>query len=141
MMSRSITSTLALAGMLAAAPAFAQTATVPAAPGGFTTGDLARACGPAAADANALASRAACYATLVSVGQMHALYTSGRQAARPVFCLPAPSPDLERVSAAYVAWVAANQNYAGVRAAEGVLRFAAATYPCPQAPAAPARRR
>jgi hypothetical protein len=137
MISRSITSALALAGLLAAAPAFAQTATVPASPGGFTTADLARACGPAPGDANALASRAACYAALVAIGQMHALYTSGRQAARPVFCLPDPSPAMETVSAAFVAWVAANQQYGGARAAEGVLRFAAATYPCP----APARSR
>ncbi|WP_198368828.1 Rap1a/Tai family immunity protein [Roseomonas rosulenta] len=140
MFSRSITAALALAAALAAAPAFAQTATVPAVPGGFTAADLARACGPSANDANAPASRAACYATLVSIGQVHAIYTSGRQAARPVFCLPDPSPSLETVSAAYVAWVAANQQYAGVRAAEGVLRFAAASYPC-AAPAAPARRR
>lgn len=46
---------------------------------------------------------------------------------------------MEAVAAAFVSWLAANQQHAGVRAAEGVLRFAAATYPCP--PAAPARRR
>jgi hypothetical protein len=136
MIARSVT--LALAVALAAAPALAQT--TPATPGSFTAGDLARACGPAANDANAPASRAACYATLVSIGQVHAIYTSGRQAARPVFCLPDPSPSLETVSSAYVSWIAANQQFAGVRAAEGVLRFAAASYPC-AAPAAPARRR
>jgi len=131
---------LALAGgALAAAPAVAQTAT-PAAPSAFTAAELARACGPAAGDANALASRAACHATLVAIGQVHAIYTTGRQAARPVFCLPDPSPQLETVSAAYVSWVAANQQYAGVRAAEGVLRFAAATYPCAAPAAAPRRR-
>ncbi|CAH0184020.1 Rap1a/Tai family immunity protein [Roseomonas sp. CECT 9278] len=128
---------LAVAGCAFAAPAVAQ----PAAPsGGFTAADLARACGPAANDANAPASRAACYATLVAIGQTHAIYTSGRQAARPVFCLPEPSPQIETVSAAYVSWVAANQQYAGVRAAEGVLRFAAATYPCAAPAAAPRRR-
>jgi hypothetical protein len=142
MISRSIIPALALAGAIAAGPALAQgqPATVPAAPGGFTAGELARACGPSAADANALASRSACYATLVAIGQVHAIYTSGRQAARPVFCLPDPSPQLESVSAAYVSWVAANQQFAGVRAAEGVLRFAAATYPCAAPAAAPRRR-
>jgi hypothetical protein len=135
MISRSITAALALAGALAAAPALAQGAG-PA----FTAGDLARACGPSANDANAPASRAACYATIVAIGQVHAIYSTGRQASRPVFCLPDPSPQLESVSAAYVSWVAANQQFAGVRAAEGVLRFAAATYPC-AAPAAAARRR
>lgn len=105
----------------------------------FTTGELARACGPAADDANALAARSVCYAVMVAVGQTHAIYTSGRQAPRPVFCLPDPSPSLEQVSARFVSWAAANPQHAGTRAAEGVLRFAAATYPCPQ-PAAARRR-
>lgn len=127
---------LLAAGAFSAAPAMAQGQ--PAAPV-FTTGELARACGPAAGDANALASRSVCYAVMVAVGQAHAIYTSGRQAARPVFCLPDPSPSMEQVSARFVSWVATNPQHAGTRAAEGVLRFAAATYPCP--PPAPARRR
>lgn len=130
---------LAIAGCAFAAPAVAQSA-APSGGGGFTAAELARACGPAANDANAPASRAACYATLVAIGQTHAIYTSGRQAARPVFCLPEPSPQIETVSAAYVSWIAANQQFAGVRAAEGVLRFAAATYPCAAPAAAPRRR-
>jgi hypothetical protein len=134
MISRSITGALALAAALAATPALAQGSGA-----AFTAADLARACGPSANDANAPASRAACYATLVAIGQVHAIYTTGRQASRPVFCLPDPSPQIESVSAAYVAWLAANQQFNGVRAAEGVLRFAAATYPC-AAPAAPRRR-
>jgi hypothetical protein len=124
------------AGGFAAQPAAAQgEAPIPA----FTTADLARACGPAAGDANAMASRSVCYAVPVAVGQAHAIFSSGRGAARPVFCLPDPSPSMEAVSAAFVSWAAAHQRYAGARAAEGVLRFAAATYPCP--PAAQARRR
>lgn len=128
---------LAIAGgVLAAQPAAAQgQASIPA----FTAADLARACGPAAGDANAMASRSVCYAVLVAVGQTHAIYSSGRGAARPVFCMPDPSPSMEAVAAAFVSWVAANPQHSGARAAEGVLRFAAATYPCP--PAAPARRR
>lgn len=128
---------LAIAGgVLAAQPASAQgQAAAPV----FTTAELARACGPSAGDANALASRSVCYAVMVAVGQTHALYTGGARAPRPVFCLPDPSPSLEQASAAFVSWAAANPQLAGTRAAEGVLRFAAATYPCP--PAAPARRR
>jgi hypothetical protein len=127
---------LALAAGVAAAPASAQgQAAAPV----FTTGELARACGPAAGDANALASRSVCYAVMVAVGQTHAIYTSGRQAPRPVFCLPDPSPTMEQISARFVSWAAANPQHAGTRAAEGVLRFAAATYPCP--PPAAARRR
>jgi hypothetical protein len=122
-----------------AAPALAQGQAGAPAPHAFTTADLARACGPAADDANTLASRSACYATLVTVGQMHAMYTTGRPTAPRAFCVPEPSPTLARVSADFVAWAAANPTYANARAAEGVLRFAAATYPCAQQPAA--RRR
>ncbi len=124
---------LAVAG--AAAPALAQGQAAGGAPAAFTTADLARLCGPAADDANAMALRPACYATLVSIGQVHALYTSGRNAQRPIFCLPEQAPTLDTVSAAFVSWAAANQQYSTTRAAEGVLRFAAQTYPCPAAPA------
>jgi len=127
---------LALAAGVAAGPAFAQGQG--AAPV-FTTAELARACGPAAGDANALAFRSVCYAVMVAVGQTHAIYTGGRQAARPAFCLPDPSPSMEQISARFVSWVAANPQHGGTRAAEGVLRFAAATYPCAQPTAA--RRR
>ena len=46
---------------------------------------------------------------------------------------------LEGLQAAFIAWAAANPDRLNERAAEGVLRFAAATYPC--AAPAPARRR
>lgn len=130
---------LALIGALAATPALAQGQAAGGAPATFTTADLARLCGPAADNANAMALRPACFASLVTIGQVHAIYTSGRGAQRPVFCLPEQAPTLDRVAGDFVSWAAANQQYSGVRAAEGVLRFAAATYPCP--PAAPARRR
>lgn len=124
---------LAVAG--AATPALAQGQAAGGAPAAFTTADLARLCGPAADDANAMALRPACYAALVSIGQVHSLYTSGRNAQRPIFCLPEQPPTLDVVSAAFVSWAAANQQYSTTRAAEGVLRFAAQTYPCPAAPA------
>ncbi|MBR0649368.1 hypothetical protein GXW78_06820 [Roseomonas terrae] len=130
---------LALAGALAASPAVAQGQAAGGAPAAFTTADLARLCGPAADNANAMALRPACFAALVTIGQTHSLYTTGPRAQRPIFCLPDPTPALDRVAADFVSWAAANQQHSGARAAEGVLRFAAATYPCPAAPAA--RRR
>jgi hypothetical protein len=136
MTQRRITAALGAAGLalaLGATPAGAQ---APGAAPAFTTAQLARACGPAADDANALASRSVCFAVLVTVGQAHAMYTSGRRDARPAFCMPNPSPTLETVSAGFVAWAAAHPQYAEIRAVEGVLRFANATYPC-----TPARRR
>lgn len=130
---------LALAGAMAATPALAQGQAAGGAPATFTTADLARLCGPAADNANATASRPACYAALVTIGQVHSIYTSGPRAQRPVFCMPSQGPTLDGVAAAFVSWAAANQQYSGARAAEGVLRFAAATYPCAAQPAA--RRR
>ena len=126
---------LALAGVIAATPALAQGQAAGGAPATFTTADLARLCGPAADNANAVALRPACYAALVTIGQVHSIYTTGPRAQRPVFCLPEQAPTLDRVSADFVSWAAANQQYSGTRAAEGVLRFAATTYPCPAAPA------
>ncbi|MBP0463010.1 hypothetical protein J5Y09_03735 [Roseomonas sp. PWR1] len=123
----------ALGVAMMATPAGAQGTAPPI----FTTGELARACGPSAGDANALASRSVCYAVLVTVGQAHAMYTTGSRAAPPAFCMPNPSPSLEQVASGFVSWVAANPQHAGTRAVEGALRFAAATYPC----AAPAARR
>jgi len=134
---RRITAAFGAAGLvlaLAAPPARAQ-APAAAAPS-FTTAQLARACGPAAADANAIAARSVCFAVLVTVGQAHAMYTTGRRDARPAFCVPDPSPTLDAVAAGFVSWAAANPQYAETRAVEGVLRFANTTYPC-----APARRR
>jgi len=126
---------LALAGAIAATPALAQGQAAGGAPATFTTADLARLCGPAADNANAVALRPACYAALVTIGQVHSIYTTGPRAQRPVFCMPEQAPTLDRVSADFVSWAAANQQYSGTRAAEGVLRFAATTYPCPAAPA------
>lgn len=130
---------LVAAGALAATPALAQGQAAGGAPAAFTTADLARLCGPAADNANNRALRPACYAALVTVGQTHAIYTTGRGAARPVFCLPEQTPTLDRVANDFVSWAAANQQHSNVRAAEGVLRFAAEAYPCPQA--ATTRRR
>ena len=130
---------LAIAGAVAASPALAQGQAAGGAPATFTTADLARICGPAADNANAMALRPACFAALVTIGQTHAIYTSGPQARPPVFCLPAQTPTLDQVASDFVSWAAANQQYSGTRAAEGVLRFAAGKFPCPAAP--PARRR
>ena len=126
---------LALAGAIAATPALAQGQAAGGAPATFPPADLARLCGPAADSANAVALRPACYAALVTIGQVHSIYTTGPRAQRPVFCMPEQAPTLDRVSADFVSWAAANQQYSGTRAAEGVLRFAATTYPCPAAPA------
>ena len=94
-----------------------------------TTGALARLCGANAQEAAYAAAVHFCHGVMVGTGQtsdaMHK-----RQGTRPSFCLPTPSPTLDQVTANFVAWSAANPQFDGLRAADGLLRFAAAQYPC-----------
>ena len=99
-----------------------------------TTGALARLCGANAQEAAYAAAVHFCHGVMVGTGQtsdaMHK-----RQGTRPNFCLPTPSPTLDQVTASFVAWSAANPQFDGLRAADGLLRFAAAQYPCAGRPA------
>jgi hypothetical protein len=99
-----------------------------------TTGALARLCGANAQEPAYAAAVHFCHGVMVGTGQtsdaMHK-----RQGTRPNFCLPAPSPTLDQVTANFVAWSAANPQFDGLRAADGLLRFAAAQYPCAGRPA------
>jgi hypothetical protein len=94
-----------------------------------TTGALARLCGASAQEASYAAAVHFCHGVMVGTGQtsdsMHK-----RQGTRPGFCLPSPSPTLDQVAASFVAWSAANPQFDGLRASDGLLRFAAAQYPC-----------
>jgi hypothetical protein len=94
-----------------------------------TTAALARLCGATAQEPAYAAAVHFCHGVMVGTGQtsdaMHK-----RQGTRPSFCLPTPSPTLDQVTANFVAWSAANPQFDGLRAADGLLRFAAAQYPC-----------
>ena len=94
-----------------------------------TTGALARLCGASAQEASYAAAVHFCHGVMVGTGQtsdsMHK-----RQGTRPGFCLPSPSPTLDQVAASFVAWSAANPQFDGLRASDGLMRFAAAQYPC-----------
>ena len=99
-----------------------------------TTGTLARLCGANAQEPAYAAAVHFCHGLLVGAGQtsdaMHK-----RQGTRANFCLPEPSPTLDQVAASFVAWAVANPQFDGLRAADGLLRFAAAQYPCTTRPA------
>ena len=94
-----------------------------------TTGALARLCAANAQEASYAAAVHVCHGVMVGTGQtsesMHK-----RQGTRPGFCLPSPSPTLDQVAASFVAWSAANPQFERLRASDGLLRFAAAQYPC-----------
>jgi Rap1a immunity proteins len=109
----------------------------PSPPVGVTTGTLAEMC--AAGGGTDVISGAAvgyCRGFLIATGQYHAELTAGRSARPPVFCLPDPSPTVEAAQDSFVAWARANPQSAGEKALIGVMRWAAATYPCPTRPAA-----
>jgi hypothetical protein len=94
-----------------------------------TTGALARLCGASAQEASYAAAVHFCHGVMVGTGQTSDSMNK-RQGTRPGFCLPTPSPTLDQAAASFVAWSAANPQFDGLRASDGLLRFAAAQYPC-----------
>ena len=94
-----------------------------------TTGALARLCGASAQEPAYAAAVHFCHGLLVGTGQtsdvLHKRYSK-----RLNYCLPEPSPTLDQVAASFVAWAGANPQFDSLRAADGLMRFAAIQYPC-----------
>lgn len=124
----------ALALACTAAPALAQTPPTQV----LTTATLVELCGAAPTMSEAPAT-AFCRGFIIGAGQHHSA-VSRVAGQRPAFCMPNPGPTHQEFQAAFVAWGRANQQFAQESAVDGLIRFAAATYPCPPA-AAPARSR
>jgi hypothetical protein len=123
---------------LGAQPASAQTAPVAR---GVTTGQLAEICSQGGGtDIISAASVGYCRGFLIGVGQFHAEAAGTHRSRPPIYCIPDPSPTIEQAQASFVAWVRANPEQASEKAVVGLLRWAAATHPCPQ-PAARGNRR
>jgi len=97
---------------------------------GVTTGELAQTC----SDTRNEAATGYCRGFMTGAGQYNADMTASRGGDAPLFCLPSPSPTLEAAQASFAAWAQANPQYAGERAVDGLMRWAAATYPCPMVP-------
>ncbi|WP_431302847.1 Rap1a/Tai family immunity protein [Sediminicoccus sp. BL-A-41-H5] len=102
----------------------------------LSTGVLAALCGASGTDADSMTAQGYCRGFIVGVGQYHIEITRPG-GIMPAFCLPQPAPTLDFVQSSFVAWVAANPDQAETKAVDGLMRWAANTYPC----AAPARRR
>ena len=114
--------------LAASGVASAQTAAPP-----LSTATLANLCSVAAADPETTEALGFCRGFLVGAWQYHVEITrpGGRP---PIFCLPTSAPTMEAAQASFVAWVAANPQYGNDKALDGLMRWAATTYPC--APAA-----
>jgi hypothetical protein len=103
---------------------------------GVTTAELAQLCAAGSGtDTGSAAAVGACRGFMVGVGQYHAELTTAAAGRPPVFCLPDPSPTFEASQASFVAWSRANPQHAGEKAVMGLMRWAAATFPCAATPA------
>ena len=107
---------------------------------GGRTSDLAALCGASGQDALAQAALGYCQGFVVAAGQYHRALSAEGGVHRPIFCLPNPSPTFDQARASFVAWARSNPQYGSEPAIDGLTRFAAETYPCPNAPAASPRR-
>lgn len=135
---RFVTTLAGSLALLAATIGGAPAQTPPAGP--VTTGNLASLCGASLSEEVGHVSQAFCRGLIVGAGQYHTeISRPGGRAA--IFCLPTPTPTLEAAQASFVAWAAANPQYSSALAVDGVLRWAAATYPCPTAASARRARR
>ena len=128
----------AAALFMAAAPADAQVAEQNFR--GGRTSDLAALCAASGQDSLAQAALGYCQGFVVAAGQYHRSLSAEGGVHRPIFCLPNPSPTFDQARSSFVAWARSNPQYAGEPAIDGLTRFAAETYPCPDAAAARPRR-
>ena len=106
----------------------------------LTTGVLAALCDATGTDSESRAAAGYCRGFIIGVGQYH-VEISRPGGIRPAFCLPEGAPTLEIAQASFVAWAAAHPQHRDGKAVDGLLRWAAATYPCATPAAAPARSR
>ncbi len=120
----------ALLALLGAEPAAAQVGEQ--AFRGGRTADLAALCAASPQQPRGEAAIAWCHGFVVAAAQYHASASADGGAHEPVYCLPEPAPTLDEARAKFVAWARANPQHGPERAVDGLMRFAAAAYPCPR---------
>lgn len=138
-MRRAITLAGTAAALFVAAQPGAAQVTEAAFRGGHTS-DLAALCGASGQEGLGRAALGYCQGFFVAAGQYHRSLSAEGGLHRPIFCLPNPSPTFDQARASFVAWARNNPQHGGERAIDGLMRFAAETYPCPEAAAARPRR-
>ena len=112
---------------LSAGSAFAQTPT-----NVQTARELGQVCDPQTTGVPRLEAIAYCQGFLTSFGQYHAL---AHPAGRPgqLFCVPNPGPSIAQSGLAFARWTRDNPQNGSEPAADGLLRWAEASFPCPAA--------
>lgn len=102
-----------------------------------TARELGLVCDPQTTGVPRLEAIAYCQGFLTSFGQYHALaHPPGRPG--QLFCVANPGPSIAESGIAFARWTRDNPQHAGEPAADGLLRWAEASFPCPATP--PARR-
>lgn len=96
-----------------------------------TAGDLADLCAAAPDSPLHAAAVHMCQGYLLGVHHFHTALAI--ELGNDIYCPPPPEQTQTRneVTAAFVAWVAANPQVRGGEALDGLLAWAAAAYPCP----------
>lgn len=103
-----------------------------------TVSDLAAVCQPGWSGVPRLEAIAYCQGFLTAAGQYHTLLHPTGSPMRPLFCVPTPGPSIAESGIAFSNWARANPQHAREPALDGLLRWAQASFPCPQS-TAPAR--
>ena len=94
-----------------------------------TTGDLIALCGVDAADPNAMAAIHMCHGYFVGLHHFHTMM--GRSLEGHVYCMEVEErPTRDQVIAMLVEWSRAHPEHDSMEAIDGVLQWAADTYPC-----------
>lgn len=106
-----------------------------------TVADLAEVCAIPEGSAEFTAASFFCRGFVAGVGQYHAAMHPEGRGRPPIFCVPDPPPTLRDAVSGFVAWARANPQHGPEAAVDGLMRYAAATWPCPQDPTRPTGRR
>lgn len=115
--------------LLATAPAAAQAPPQRSVP--RTVAELAEVCAIGPGSVDYTAATFYCRGFLSGVGQYHAAMHPAGRGRPPIFCVPDPPPALGAAVSGFVTWAGAHPEHAGEAAVDGLMRYAAATWPCP----------
>ena len=94
-------------------------------------GDLVDLCAIPEGDGMAEASLGFCYGFLSGAASYHRALVAGKNP-RPLFCPPQPAVSRAEAARMFVAWGRANAPYMSEAPVDALVRFAVATWPCPQ---------
>jgi len=97
-----------------------------------TAGDLMNICGTADNDPLFEGASGFCYGFLSGTAHYHRSANAGKKG-KPLYCLPEGGVSRADAAARFVAWGRANPQFMSEPPVDGLMRFAAATWPCKKA--------